>query len=158
MPKTGVVPAAREAASRLAREMGYEFIDAELSREHGSVFLRIFIEHEKGLDLTLCEAFHRRLNSLVEHLSYDYLEVSSPGIDRPMKTERDFARGIGKRVIVKLYQAADGAKEYTGVLRGFADGEIVLSTPGGERRFLRKDCAQVKPLLAGDETLEEEQP
>lgn len=149
MPKEGTAPSARRIASRLADEMGYEFIDAELQKEHGSVFLRIFINHPDGLDLSRCEAYHRRLNPLVEHLSYDYLEVSSPGIDRPLKTERDFAGNLGRGVEIKLYKVRDGKKVYTGVLEGLEGDEILLAHGGATLRFARKDCALVRPSVDG---------
>jgi ribosome maturation factor RimP len=141
---------AKKIAEELACEMGYELIDTELRREHGSVFLRILIEHEGGLDLALCEAYHRRLNPLVEHLDYDYLEVSSPGVDRPLKTARDFERGKGGQVTVKLYRALDGKKEYVGTLLGLEGEEVVLDTQDGTMRFPRKECALVKPAYAFD--------
>ena len=147
MPKEGTASAAKRIGVRLANEMGYEFIDAELHKEHGSVFLRIFIDHADGLDLDRCAAYHRRLNSLVDHLPYDYLEVSSPGLDRPLKTEADYAKHVGKQIAIKLYRALNGKKEYIGELTALEDVEVVLSVDGQAVRIPQKDCALVKPVI-----------
>lgn len=147
MPKEGSTSVAKRVAERLAGEMGYEFIDAELHKEHGSVFLRIFVDHPNGLDLERCAAFHRQLNPLVESLDYDFLEVSSPGIDRPLKTEKDYQRHMGTRVTIKLFRSLNGAKEYEGKLRGLENGEILLETGGSIMRFQKKECAVVRPVV-----------
>lgn len=154
MPKSAV-PAATVAAQRLAQEMGYEFVDAELARENGSSFLRIFIDHPQGMSLGRAEDYHRRLIPLVEHLDYDYLEVSSPGLDRPLKRPADYARMAGEKVQVRLYRAVEGAKIYEGELIGLIDDEVAIRTSEGERRFPKAQCALVKPLVLFDEGKEE---
>ena len=94
----------------------------------------------------------------IEDLEYDYLEISSPGVDRPLKRERDFERARGETVEVKLYKAQDGAKVHRGELVGLVDGEVVLQTEAGEKRFARKACALVKPVIEYEDIEEEEKP
>ena len=110
MAKKSVTAIAEERAERLAQKMGYEFVDVELAKEHGAAFLRIYVDKAGGMSLDDCAAFHHAIIGQIEDLEYDYLEISSPGVDRPLKRERDFERARGETVEVKLYKAQDGAK------------------------------------------------
>ena len=80
---------AGQIAQRIADEMQVELVDAELVKEPAGHFLRFYIEKPGGVALNDLEAFHRRILPLVERVEYDYMEVSSPGADRPLKNERD---------------------------------------------------------------------
>ena len=146
------VKEARQIAERIAAEMQVELIDVELVKEPTGHFLRFYIEKPDGIALNDLEAFHRRILPLVERVEYDYMEVSSPGADRPLKTERDFERARGMRVEVKTYRAVNGAKQFAGELEGLVDDEIVIRDDQGEAlRFARKDVATVRPLIEFDE-------
>ena len=115
-------------------------------------FLRFYVDRPEGIALNDLEAFHRRILPLVERVEYDYMEVSSPGADRPLKTERDFERAEGALVELKTYRAIDGAKEFRGTLVGLRDDEIVIADDAGrETRFARKAVAVVRPLIEFDE-------
>ena len=150
--KSMPVREAREIAQRIASEMDVELIDVELVKEPTGHFLRFYIEKPDGVALNDLEAFHRRIMPLVERVDYDYMEVSSPGADRPLKTDADFERAKGMTVELKTYRPVNGAKRFTGELAGLEDGEIVLSAPdGGALRFARKDVALVRPLIEFDE-------
>ena len=155
MAKKSVTAAAGEIAERLAQKMGYEFVDVELAKEHGAAFLRIFVDKEGGMSLDDCSTFHHAIMKEIEDLDYDYLEVSSPGVDRPLKRDRDFEKAKGEVVEVKLYRALNGAKLYEGELVGLIDEHVVILTDAGEMRFHRKDCAQVKPLIEYEDFEEE---
>ena len=158
MAKKSVTAIAEERAERLAQKMGYEFVDVELAKEHGAAFLRIYVDKAGGMSLDDCAAFHHAIIGQIEDLEYDYLEISSPGVDRPLKRERDFERARGETVEVKLYKAQDGAKVHRGELVGLVDGEVVLQTETGEKRFARKACALVKPVIEYEDIEEEEKP
>lgn len=126
MVKTSVAGSAGAIAKELAQQMGYIFVAAELKKENGASFLRIFIDHEDGLSLEKCEAYHRRLNKLVGELEYDYLEVSSPGLDRPLKTDTDLNRAMHKAVTAKLYTPLNGQKAFEGELNAYTQESITL--------------------------------
>ena len=146
------VKEAGQIAQRIADEMNVELVDVELVKEPAGHFLRFYIEKPDGVALNDLEAFHRRILPLVERVEYDYMEVSSPGADRPLKTERDFEKARGTAVELKTYRAVNGAKLFTGDLVGLEDGEVVIDTAAGERlRFPRKDVAVVRPLIEFDE-------
>ena len=143
---------AKQIAQKLALEMNVELIDVELVKEPTGHFLRFYIDRPDGISLNELEAYHRRILPLVERVEYDYMEVSSPGADRPLKTERDFERARGAAVELKTYKPIGGAKRFTGELVGLEDGEVVLTTDAGEAlRFSQKDVAVVRPLIEFDE-------
>lgn len=152
MPKKSMTVAeARVIAERIAEETGYEFIDAELVKEPAGRFLRFFVEKGEGVTLDELEVFHRKIQPLVESVDFDYMEVSSPGLDRPLKNERDFARAEGMAVEVHTYRPVNGAKKFTGELIGLKDDMIVISSAGAELSFPRKEVSLVKPLIEFDE-------
>ena len=131
----------------LADEQGYELVDVSLDKEGADKYLRIYIDKPEGITLNDCERYHRAIQPQLEAYDYDFLEVSSPGVDRPLKKDRDFERAIGTEVEVHLFKAMDGTKQLTGYLQDFSKEEIVLDTPAGEKRLERKACALVKPVV-----------
>ena len=139
MPKQSMsVAEARACAQKLADEMGYELVDVELVKG-------------EGVTLDELEAFHRRIQPLIDRVDFDYMEVSSPGADRPLKTERDFVRAEGMPVELHTYRPVNGAKLFRGDLVGLQEGEIVLNVAGEELRFPKKTVSMVKPYIDFDE-------
>lgn len=155
LAKKSVTATAGQIAERLAQKMGYEFVDVELTKEHGAAFLRIFVDKEGGMSLDDCSAFHHAIMDQLEELEYDYLEISSPGVDRPLKRDKDFEKAKGETVEVKLYRAIDGIKLCQGELLGLEDGQVIVGTQQGEKCFARKDCAYVKPVIEYEDIEEE---
>ena len=146
------VKEAAQIAQKIADEFQLELIDVELVKEPTGHFLRFYIDRPGGVALNELENFHRRIQPLVERVEYDYMEVSSPGADRPLKTERDFARAEGLAVELKTYRPVNGAKQFTGDLVGLHDGMIVIRTgPEEEISFAKKDVAIVRPIIDFDE-------
>lgn len=150
--KSMPVREAKQIAQKIASEMSVELVDVELVKEPTGHFLRFYIEKPEGIALNDLEAFHRRILPLVERVEYDYMEVSSPGADRPLKTERDFERAQGMVVELKTYKPVNGGKQFTGELVGLVDGQVVIETEDGARLgFAQKDVAVVRPLIEFDE-------
>ena len=146
------VKEAAQIAQKIADELQVELVDVELVKEPTGQFLRFYIDKPDGIALNELENFHRRIQSLVERVEYDYMEVSSPGADRPLKTDRDFERAEGLAVELKTYRPVNGGKQFTGDLVGLRDGMIVIKTgPDEEMSFNRKDVAIVRPLIDFDE-------
>ena len=157
MPKKAMsVHEAEKIALEIAREQGVELVDVELVKEPTGQFLRFYIEKPGGITLDELEAYHRRIMPLVEDVAYDYMEVSSPGADRPLKTERDFERAAGMEVELKTYRIVNGAKQFRGTLIGLRDGMIEICADGENLSFAKKDVAIVRPLIEfTEEELEE---
>lgn len=150
--KSMPVREAKQIAQRIADEMNVELVDVELVKEPTGHFLRFYIEKPEGIALNDLEAYHRRILPLVERVDYDYMEVSSPGADRPLKTDADFERAQGMTVELKTYKPVNGGKQFTGELVGLEDGMVVIRSGSGEAlRFERKAVALVRPLIEFDE-------
>ena len=156
------VAAIEARCAKIAADMGYELVDAAVEKEPTGKYLRFYIDRPEGISLDDCEAYHKAVRQLANALDYDFMEVSSPGIDRPLKKDRDFERALGTEVEIKLFKAIDGVKVITGTLAGLEDGDIVLDTPEGEKRVARKAAALVKPIVdmsgVEDVDLGEDQP
>ncbi|RBW69881.1 ribosome maturation factor RimP [Bacillus taeanensis] len=117
-----------ELVMPIIENMNLELVDIEYVKEGKNWFLRVYIDSEKGIDIDDCGKVSELLSEkLDEHdpISQPYfLEVSSPGAERPLKKEKDFERSIGKNVHIKTYEPIDGEKVFEGKLLSF-DGEIV---------------------------------
>lgn len=138
-------------AQKLAEKLGLELVDVELAKENTGKFLRFYIDKPEGIDLDALETFHRAVLPLMDDVDYDYMEVCSPGADRPLKKPADFERAKGQTVEVRLYRAVDGLKSFTGELAGLIDGQVVILAGGAERAFPQKLVAQVAPVIELDE-------
>ena len=136
-----------KTCSPIAERMGYELVDISLDREPTGKYLRFYIDSEQGVTLDDCEAFHKAVRSLADAVDYDFMEVSSPGIDRPLKKDRDFERNLGCEIEVKLFRPIEGTKVITGVLGGIEEGNIIIGTAGGRRLIPRRDAALVRPVV-----------
>ena len=151
---------AEKIAQQIAEEQNVELVDVELVKEPTGHFLRFYIEKPDGISLNELETYHRRIQPLVENVEYDFMEVSSPGADRPLKTERDFERAEGMEVELKTYRPVNGAKQFLGDLVGLKDGVISIITESGETlAFEKKDVAIVRPVIEfSEEDLKDDVP
>ena len=138
------------ACTPIAERMGYELVDICIDKEPTGKYLRFYIDKEEGVTLDDCEAFHKAVRTLAEAIDYDFMEVSSPGIDRPLKKDRDFERNIGSEIEVKLFKPMDGTKVITGVLAGLEEGNIVIDTAEGRTLIPRQSAALVRPVVDMD--------
>ena len=146
MAKAGT--AAIEAkCAKIAEEMGFELVDAGVEKEPTGKYLRFYIDKPEGISLDDCEAYHKAVRSIADSVDYDFMEVSSPGIDRPLKKDRDFERNLGCEIEVRLFRPVDGTKTLTGVLAGLEEGNIVIDTAEGRTLIPRKAAALVRPVV-----------
>lgn len=108
-----------------------ELVDIEYVKEGKSWFLRVFIDKENGVDIDDCglvsEKLGEKLDALDPIQQNYFLEVSSPGAERPLKKQQDFIRAVGKHVNIKTYEPIDGSKEFEGTLLSYDEKEITLS-------------------------------
>ena len=132
---------------KIAEEMGFELIDVCVEKEPTGSYLRFYIDKPEGISLDDCEAYHKAVRGIADSVDYDFMEVSSPGIDRPLKKDRDFERNLGCEIEVRLFKPMDGTKLLTGILAGLEDGDILLETASGVTRIPRKATALVKPVV-----------
>ena len=148
----GGVQAVERIAQPLAAEMALEWVEATLQKESRGKCLCIFLDKDGGLTLDDCERFHKRVQLLLEDIDYDILEVSSPGIDRPVKTRRDFEKNRDALVEIKLYAPLEGSKVHLGFLKAMDDKTVSIAPEdGGERTFDRSAVAMIKPVIEFDD-------
>ena len=124
-----------ELVTPILDELHFELVDVEYVREVGEYYLRVYIDKEGGITIDDCVTVSRALEAKLDEadkLEDAYiLEVSSPGLTRPLKKEKDFARSIGKLVEGKLFCAVNGTKEFCGILTAY-DNKTVTIVPEDE--------------------------
>ena len=134
----------------IANTFNAEIIDAEWNMRESS--LTLIIDSPSGVDLDLLEKVHRAIDDPLDELDPTFgaaytLNCSSPGLDRPFKTEADFKRHLGEQIEVHLYAAQDGKKYFEGELLSFENNVIKLKTKEGEREFPFDKTAKVCLLI-----------
>ena len=131
---------------------GFELVDMEYIKEAGAYYLRAYIDKPGGITIDDCETVSRSFSDLLDEKDFiedSYiLEVSSPGLGRPLKKEKDFQRETGKEIEVRLFAPVDGKKEYTGILTAYENGLITIKTEDGRSlSFKRTETALVRLAL-----------
>ena len=139
---------AEEFAEPLAAEMGFELVDVEFVKEGREDYLRIYIDKPGGINITDCETFSRAMNEILdreEFIDIPYIfEVSSPGLTRPLKKEKDFVRSMGKLVELRTYRPIEKQKEFCGILNAYDDNSVTIEEDGTLRTFEKKDIALIR--------------
>ena len=133
----------------IMEENNFELVDVEYVKEAGTWYLRAYIDKEGGFTVDDCELVSRRLSDWLDEKDFiddSYmLEVSSPGLGRPLKKEKDFKRSMGEQVDIKLYRAIDRQKDFTGALAAYdAETVTIRYEDGSESTFNRKDIALIR--------------
>lgn len=138
-------------AEEVAEELGYEIVDIEFQNGSKHDLLSIFIYKKEGIDLDDCTEMSRSLEKKLDNLEAlknpYYLEISSPGLDRPLKTKDDYRRNIGNEVDVKLYAPIDGQKEFSFVLDKYDDENIYFMKDEKELAIPIKSISSMKQTI-----------
>lgn len=140
----------RAFLEEIAFSMQIEIVDVEWNDNSAS--LTVFIETEKGVDLDTCEKFHNAIMEPIDELDPTFglpytLNVSSPGLDRPFKTARDFERNLNKEAEVKLYAPLKGKKFIQGVLTAFDENSVTLKTEKEIIKIERNRIAKINKAI-----------
>ena len=135
-------------AEQAVKDAGCELWDVEYVREAGEWYLRLYLDKEGGVDIMDCEAVSRVVSDLLDEAdpiqgSYTF-EVSSAGAERQLKRPGDYERFMGSPVLVKLYKAQNGRKEFAGDLAGYEDGAVLLTVGKETLRFEKAEIALVR--------------
>ncbi len=132
----------------VATKNNVEIDDIEFVKEGPNHYLRVFIDKEGGVTINDCEAVSREVDVLLdenEYINVAYiLEVSSPGIDKVLKKEKDFVKYKGRDIEIKLYHAINKEKEFVGELVGLENDELIVNIDGEETKFDYKSVANVR--------------
>lgn len=129
-------------------EFSFDLWDVEYVKEGAEYYLRAYIDKEGGITIDDCVNVSRKLSDKLDEDDYidgEYiLEVSSPGLGRALKRERDFEKSIGREIDLKLYKAIDKVKEFSGVLKSYDKDMVTVEIEGEDRNFERKELASIK--------------
>lgn len=140
-----------ELVTPIIDENHFELVDVEYVKEGANWYLRIYADKEGGISIDDCVLISRALEAKLDADDFIkdayILEVSSPGLGRPLKKEKDYQRSIGQSVDIKLYRAIDKQKEFTGILKEYSKERIILSIDGIDQEFETKSVASARLSL-----------
>ena len=144
----------QETLAPIAQELAIEIVEVEFKQGREPA-LTIYIDTENGVDLNTCEAFHRAIDPILDELDPTFgapytLNVSSPGLDRPLKTERDFNKCMGKKVEVKLFAPMQGKKFFEAVLVGFDEHCVSIEIGGDVLKLEKSKIAKINRAIEFD--------
>lgn len=131
---------------------GFELVDVEYVKEAGTWYLRAYIDKPGGITVDDCEAVSRKFSDILDEKDYiedTYIfEVSSPGLGRPLKKEKDFQRSLGEEVEIRTYRAIDRQKEFAGILKAFGKETVTIAYEDDtEQVFQRSGIALIRLAL-----------
>ncbi len=133
----------------ILQENQFELVDVEYVKEGGNWYLRAYIDKEGGITVNDCELVSRAMNDLLDEADFikdSYIfEVSSPGLGRPLKKEKDYMRSMGKELEIRTYRAIDRQKEFYGILTAYDEKTVTIETEEGtEMVFAKSDIALIR--------------
>ena len=136
----------------IVEEYGFELVDVEYVKEGSNWYLRAYIDKPGGIGVNDCEAVSRRLSDILDEKDYiedSYiLEVSSPGLGRPLKKEKDFQRSLGEEVEIRTYRAIDRQKEFVGILKAYDKDSVTIAyEDDSEQTFDKSEIALIRLAL-----------
>lgn len=141
-----------ELVKPIAESFDLEVVEVLYEKKFDGMHLTIVIDKDGGVTIDDCERLHRAIDAPLDELdpidtAYT-LNVSSPGIDRPLKMERDYKRNLNKKISVKLYKPLDNKKSYEGILTEYSDETLTIELKNGNKlTFNKKDTAKVEPII-----------
>lgn len=127
-----IIETVEHIAAPIIEDLNLELVEVEYVKEGKNWFLRVYIDKEGGIDIEECAVVSEKVSEQIDALDPDpiphnyFLEVSSPGAERPLKKQEDFERAVGKHVNVKLYEPLEGEKMYEGTLLSFVEDELTV--------------------------------
>ena len=145
---SNVAESVQEYLSDMVKDLGYELVEVEYVKKQNGMNLTLFIDSKNGINLEDCEAVHLKADVMLDELDPTNgapytLNVSSLGLDRPIKTDADLNRNIDVEIEVSLYSKVDGKKNYVGKLASFNSEEIVLLIEEKEVSLQRKNISKI---------------
>lgn len=151
---TSVVETVSEIVQPIVDDFQFELVDIEFVREGKNWFLRVYIDKPTGIDLEDCALVSEKISEKMDAMNPDpipqayFLEVSSPGAERPLKKEEDYTNAIGEFIHISLYESVDGEKVYEGTLKEVTEDTLILAvrikTRVKEIEFDRKKIAKAR--------------
>lgn len=147
-----VVQICEQKINPIITELGYEVVEVEYAKMSNGMNLTFFIDSPNGITIDDCEKVNDAITDVLDEInptndeSYT-LNVSSPGLDRPIKNYNDFLRNKGKLVEISLYTQVDKKKNYQGLLEDFTDENVCLIIDNKPKNFERKNVSKISPVI-----------
>ena len=152
--KKSVKEIVREAIEPTVRELGYDIWDITYSKVGADYHLEITIDSPNGIFINDCEKVHRAIDPILDECdpieSFYYLDVSSPGIERELRTEPHILSSVGQKVQAKLFTAKDGKRSIVGILSAFSDGNITISSDEGDTVLKQSEISKLTTVYFED--------
>ena len=141
----------REAIEPTVTELGYRIWDVTYAKVGADYHLEITIDSDAGIGIEDCERVHRAIDPILDEVdpieTFYYLDVSSPGLERELRTEEHIALSIGSAVEAKLFAAKDGAKSVVGNLAALENGAVIIANDAGEVRLERSEISKLTTIF-----------
>ncbi len=152
--KKSIRETVREAVSPIITELGYDIWDITYSKVGADYHLEITIDSEAGINIEDCEKVHRAIDPILDECDpiegFYYLDVSSPGVERELRTEEHISRSVGEKVRAKLFAQKDGKRVITGILSAFNEGKITITEPTGEVILTPQEISKLTTVFFED--------
>ena len=149
--KKGIKETVREAIEPTVTELGYRIWDVTYSKIGADYHLEITIDSDNGINIEDCERVHRAIDPILDEVDpiegFYYLEVSSPGVERELRTEEHITLSVGVKVEAKLFTPKDGRKSIVGILSAYTDGVLTITAEDGETSLDRKDISKITTVF-----------
>ncbi len=152
--KRSIKETVREAILPTVTELGYQIWDVTYSKIGADYHLEVTIDNEDGINIEDCEKVHRAIDPILDEVdpiedAY-YLDVSSPGIERELRTEEHILWGVGQKVEAKLFAAVNGVKSIVGNLEAFEDGKLTIKNDAGEYTLEKSAISKLTTIFFED--------
>jgi ribosome maturation factor RimP len=151
MAKRKVEDIVYELAKPIIDRNNFELVEIEYKKEGSDWYLRVYLDKEGGITINDCQSVSEELSDLLDEadpIEQSYIfEVSSPGIERPLKTDRDYEKNNGKLIEIKLFSPLNGKKALEGILKGHTSDKVEIETDGEIVQVEKSSIALIKPVI-----------
>jgi len=151
MAKRKVEDIVYELAKPIIDRNNFELVEIEYKKEGPDWYLRVYIDKEGGITIDDCQSVSEELSALLDEadpIEQSYIfEVSSPGIDRPLKTDRDYEKNNGKLLEIKLFSPLSGKKAFEGILKGHTSDKVEIEVHGKTMQIEKNSIALIRPVI-----------
>ena len=152
--KKSIKETVRDAVSPTITELGYDIWDITYSKVGADYHLEITIDSPNGINIEDCEKVHRAIDPILDEVDpiegFYYLDVSSPGIERELRTEAHILHSIGQKVEAKLFAAKDGRRVICGILKSFEGGVLVITEQTGDVSLAQNEISKLRTVFFED--------
>ena len=139
---------AEELVAPIVEKYGFELVDVEYVKEGANFYLRAYVDKPGGITVDDCETVSREFSDKLDEADFIdeayIMEVSSPGLGRPLKKEKDFKRSMGEEVEIRTYRPINREKEFYGILTAYDENSVTIDCEGEEKIFQKADIALIR--------------